>query len=81
MMSREERIEILKTQKVMKKRLFDPNIIDKPGMVELVEYIKCNNNFFCSLCQFLQFIREKQETSTLQNFQRMVSVCQLLFKC
>lgn len=32
----EKRIDVLKTQ-----RVFDPSIFENPGMVELIEYIKC----------------------------------------
>lgn len=40
-LTRAERIEALKTQKVLKGRIFDPSIFGKLRMVELVEYVKC----------------------------------------
>lgn len=39
-MSREERNEILKTQKVLSGRVFDSRIFEKTGIVELVEYVR-----------------------------------------
>ena len=38
-MSREKRIGNLKTQKVLLGRMFDPNIDEKYGVVELIEYV------------------------------------------
>lgn len=39
-MSIKERNEILKSQKVLTRRVFDSKILEKPGMVELVKYVR-----------------------------------------
>lgn len=36
----ERRTENLRTQKVLSGRIIDPKIYEKPGMIELVEYVK-----------------------------------------
>lgn len=39
-LTRAERFEVLKTQKVLKERVFDLRIFDNLGMLEWIEYIK-----------------------------------------
>lgn len=38
--SREKRNKILKTQKALSGRMFNPRIYEKPSMVELVKYVR-----------------------------------------
>lgn len=61
--SRENRNKISKSQKVLPERIFDPKIFNQPEMVELVKFVKYQDQMHLFEIQSPQSVKRKSGTS------------------